>query len=378
MVAMRFYSRHKLKNFGTDDWLMLTALILYISTTIAETFSATNGGGRHLYYLKPAQVEFVTKVTWIENPLGIMALAIAKMSVAFLILRLIGPSTRWRKWSLYLSIGLTFTIGALACILTFAQCNPPRALWEPTKVPDAKCWKPKVQSDFAIFTGAYYTFIDMFLALLPITFVWNLNLKPQRKVALSMLLSLGIFAGICSAVKVGYLHELSSRADFTWATYDLAAWTGAEIFLLIVCACIPTLKPIYDLLRENAVFSFSYFSVKRYGSNRKSYYGFDGKNSPKNPSYGGQSDRSSPRRVSIADKMAAGVSTKVTAQPGAELDPWNNGDRNALIGMKDINVQRGWEVRSGGRSNSGSRSAPYPAERPARFETKKIRGDDFV
>ena len=174
MVAMRFYSRYKLKNFGTDDWLMLTALVsrnidssisnspkvprqvLYISTTIAETFAATNGGGRHLYYLKPADVQLVTKVTWIENPLGIMALAIAKMSVAFLILRLIGPSTRWRKWSLYLSIVLTFIIGALACILTFAQCNPPRALWEPTEVPWAKCWKPSVQSDFAIFTGCTF------------------------------------------------------------------------------------------------------------------------------------------------------------------------------------------------------------------------------
>ena len=27
MVAMRFYSRYKLKNFGLDDWLMLTALV---------------------------------------------------------------------------------------------------------------------------------------------------------------------------------------------------------------------------------------------------------------------------------------------------------------------------------------------------------------
>lgn len=174
MVAMRFYSRYKLKNFGTDDWLMLAALvgrstdsstiveltstlqILYTSTTIAETFAVTNGAGRHLYYLKPPDIQLVTKITWIENPLGIMALAIAKMSVAFLILRLIGPSTRWRKWSLYLSIGLTFTIGALACILTFAQCNPPRALWEPTKVPWAICWKPSVQSNYAIFTGGRF------------------------------------------------------------------------------------------------------------------------------------------------------------------------------------------------------------------------------
>ena len=27
MVVLRFYSRYKLKNFGTDDWLMLTALV---------------------------------------------------------------------------------------------------------------------------------------------------------------------------------------------------------------------------------------------------------------------------------------------------------------------------------------------------------------
>lgn len=127
--------------------------VLYISTTVAEHFAVKHGAGRHLYYLTPAEIQLVLKVTWIENPLGIMALAIAKMSVAFLILRIIGPSTRWRKWSLYLSIVLTFVVGTVSCILTFAQCNPPRALWEPTKVPGAKCWKPNVQSNFAIFSG---------------------------------------------------------------------------------------------------------------------------------------------------------------------------------------------------------------------------------
>ena len=72
------------------------------------------------------------------------------------------------------------------------------------------------------------------------------------------------------------------------------------------------------------------------------------------------------------------MSTKVTAQSDADSDPWNNGDNNALIAMKDINVQRGWEVHSGRRSNSDSISASLPAERPARFERKKVRGDDYV
>ena len=38
MVILRFYSRYKLKNFGTDDWLMLTALV---SSTIDSPQSTT-------------------------------------------------------------------------------------------------------------------------------------------------------------------------------------------------------------------------------------------------------------------------------------------------------------------------------------------------
>jgi len=120
-------------------------------------FNATHGGGRHLYYLKPGEIEYATKVTWIENPLGIMCLGVAKISVAFLMLRLIGPAIVWRKWCLYLSIILTFIIGSLASILTFVQCNPPRALRKaPSQVPGAKRWNPKVQSDFATFCGGQF------------------------------------------------------------------------------------------------------------------------------------------------------------------------------------------------------------------------------
>lgn len=83
-----------------------------------------------------------------------MAITTAKMSVALLILRLLGPSAVRRKWSLYVTICLTFVIGALACILTFVQCNPPRALWEPpSQVPGAKCWNPKIQANYATFSS---------------------------------------------------------------------------------------------------------------------------------------------------------------------------------------------------------------------------------
>ena len=58
---------------------------------------------------------------------------------------------------------------------------------------------------------------------------------------------------------------------------------------------------------------------------RKAFYG------------GGHFDGSPAGRINGVDE-AAGVSTKAIAHSDAESDPWDNGDRNALIGMGDILV----------------------------------------
>ena len=58
-----------------------------------------------------------------------------------------------RNWFLYVNIVLNFLLGSLTAIFTFAQCNPPRVLWEGTKnLPHAKCWDPKSQLEFCIFS----------------------------------------------------------------------------------------------------------------------------------------------------------------------------------------------------------------------------------
>lgn len=128
---------------------------MFIPTTIAATVLVYHGGQRHLYYLTPDQREYATKVDWISQPFNIMSLSTGKVSVAFLILRLLGPSAFWRRWFLYVISVLTIVIGALTSIFTFAQCNPARALWEgPIKNPDAKYWAPSSQLGFSIFSGS--------------------------------------------------------------------------------------------------------------------------------------------------------------------------------------------------------------------------------
>ncbi|KAI9655764.1 MAG: hypothetical protein M1821_005199 [Bathelium mastoideum] len=153
IVALRVYCRVTMRQMGLDDYMMLFTLALFLILAGFVTYYASIGGCRHLFYLTPTQQLLAVKYNWITQPWGIFGFGTGKISVALLILRILGPNIFWRKWILYVTMAVVFTTTSLACILTFVQCDPPRALWTPQLVAEHKatCWNPKAQSDYAIF-----------------------------------------------------------------------------------------------------------------------------------------------------------------------------------------------------------------------------------
>lgn len=127
--------------------------VIFIILSGFVTYYASIGGLRHLFYLQPEQQALAVKYNWITQPWAIFGFATGKISVALLILRLIGPNTVWRKWILYVSMVSVLIFNSVDCIITFAQCDPPRALWTPELIVsgEAKCWDSTVQADYAIF-----------------------------------------------------------------------------------------------------------------------------------------------------------------------------------------------------------------------------------
>ena len=147
------------------------------------------------------------KLNWMIQPFGIMALATAKISLAFVMLRIISSAAVWRRRFLYFCMISTFVISAIGAILNFVQCNPPRALW--TFVPGATCWDPRIQINFAIFSSSsgpcpdlrhqtlmtgvgWNAFMDVCLAFLPVTIIWKLHMTIKKRLGLCILLGLGI------------------------------------------------------------------------------------------------------------------------------------------------------------------------------------------
>ena len=102
----------------------------------------------------------------------------------------------------------------------------------------------------------------MILAFIPASIIYNLKLELKKRVSLSIMLGLGVIAGICGIVKTTYLPSLSGHADITWKTYNLIVWAGSELFILVFCGSVPPLKPLWD----RYVSGKAYVTSKRYVS----------------------------------------------------------------------------------------------------------------
>ena len=93
------------------------------------TYLGALGGCRHLYYLEknPAQAIKAIRINYIAQPFTVIALATGKISIAFLIMRIMGKSV-WRRAFLIwvVMIGSTLFCG-ITILLTFVQCRPVEA-----------------------------------------------------------------------------------------------------------------------------------------------------------------------------------------------------------------------------------------------------------
>lgn len=100
-------------------------------------------------YESLAQILSISKLYLILQPLTSMAVAIGRISVAVLLLRLVGPNV-WTRYFLYFSIGSTLVLSSLYSILIFVQYSPVESSWDMTT--PGRCWDPKVTLGLAIVT----------------------------------------------------------------------------------------------------------------------------------------------------------------------------------------------------------------------------------
>ncbi|KAK1518687.1 uncharacterized protein CCOS01_11507 [Colletotrichum costaricense] len=181
-------------------------------------------------------------------PPGVMSFGLPKLAVVALLTRIMNPS----KWhALFLWFIASFClINLIGCvIILFAQCQPSHSQWD-FSVTDKTCWDKWILVYFAIYSGGFCAFVDLYLAIYPAVVLAKLQMSLIDRCYIQML-------SASKSRKLGLLIVEGST--------------------MIIAACIPVLQPLGELIFGKRIFSSSggRYTYENYGSGQSGQHRSD-------------------------------------------------------------------------------------------------------
>ncbi|KAK4641831.1 hypothetical protein QC761_504290 [Podospora bellae-mahoneyi] len=242
-LALRVYSK-SLRHRGLwwDDHVLIASWIALALSCAFVSVSVTYGFGRSLSLFNFKNLNIYLLYCNLAGTFSILAACWSKTSFAITILRISNGWMKWLVWFIIVTVNLSLGV---AIALTWGQCTPIAKIWQPNL--EGSCWSKHYQVRYNIFTAIYSGAMDIVLALLPWRIIWKLTMNKKEKFGVLVAMSMGVFAGVTSIIKITQLPSISD-ASFTESTTQLAILAAAEGAITIVAASIPILRA---LLKHN-------------------------------------------------------------------------------------------------------------------------------
>ncbi|KAJ5345139.1 Integral membrane protein, partial [Penicillium brevicompactum] len=250
-VSLRMYTRIKLmRRVEANDWMVIIALVnsyVFMSLDIIE---AVSGMGMHLADIPPHILERQMKAFWLTIPFYNAAVLCAKASILMQYFRVF-PTHRMRVvcWIMISILGI---YGTWAVLSAFLNCTPV-----------AKFWDDSIQGHCLSKTALWFSnasmhiTTDLAILIIPIPALMAVDLPRRQKFALMIMFALGGFVCITSIVRLVSLKTISDSMDPTYDNVGAASWSAIECNTGIICACLPTLKPLIARVFPGMITTFS-------------------------------------------------------------------------------------------------------------------------
>lgn len=226
-----------------------------LKKVIAAVFSlcqyeqVAHGAGHHLssvLHHDPKDAVESQKWAYAAGLIFFPALAFPKLSICSAYSRIFGESLINRR-VIYALIVLVAVPSIPFFFLSIFQCKPIHVYWTEGR-PSQKCHVV----DFNMFYvhGGLNIFCDVALMLIVIPRVLELHISNRQKWALVGIVGLGLLVIIAGIVRMTRLFFTLSKPNFdaSWDAYDISIWTSTEIYVSLICAAAPGIKPVVSLV----------------------------------------------------------------------------------------------------------------------------------
>jgi fucose permease len=179
---------------------------------------------------------------------------VTKTSILIFYLRLSRNTVKLLRIASYVTLVVVNIAGIVLTFLNVFQCKPVSAVFDGSGS-SAQCI-PLVTLYLA--SAPVNIITDLAILVLPIPVLTGMRLPQKQKTILVVTFALGIFVAVVDVVRIYYLQQASvdvngslsgagtigGQTDFAWYASLSLMWSAVEVNIGIICACIPTLKPL--------------------------------------------------------------------------------------------------------------------------------------
>lgn len=180
-----------------------------------------------------------------------------KTSILVFYLRLSKNTQQVLRITSWVVLGIVNIAGVVLTLLNIFQCRPIQAAFS---LDSGQTQCIPLLTEF-ICSAPVNIVTDLAILALPIPVLTGMRLPKRQKYILVFTFSLGVFVTIVDVVRIYYLQQaITSRPttgtssdpdaifgdshDFAWNASLSLMWSAVEVNVGMICACIPTLKPL--------------------------------------------------------------------------------------------------------------------------------------
>ncbi|KAL6693273.1 hypothetical protein J3F84DRAFT_76370 [Trichoderma pleuroticola] len=268
IICRACFHRGRYGRLGLDDLVTFICLIILIVSCICSTIGISYGLGRREDTLAPDQLQQAIKWNAIINAVVIWSFSLPKFAIIAILKRILDYGTKTTV--LFLSLAITCQACFLAVsVWWFAQCHPVAYQWDKS-IEGGSCASGKVLTSLAFATSAYSAFLDLFFAFYPIPFIMRLNMPLRNRLAVCFALGLSAMACAVSVYKLTVFQDAfrEMEQDRTYSVPYLDIFGVAEGALLIIGASLPTLGPMFRVLKYKVTSYASNSNLSRQSGDR--------------------------------------------------------------------------------------------------------------
>ncbi|TGO60700.1 hypothetical protein BCON_0033g00120 [Botryotinia convoluta] len=238
-VAGRLYTRGVItRNWGWDDFCIVTAWILTIFVAVTNALFCSYGGGRHVELQTPSDLKPFFILAFVSRILYQVSLMMVKVAICLVYSRIFQDRlSRIIVYSL-LAFQIVSTI-PLTLIVVF-QCDPIVSQWD-FSVEQVRCIDPL--PGIITFTTCS-VFSDVALILFAVPRVLPLKINKRQKATLVAIVSFGILVIIASIIRFIRSEPIFTERDYTWDLWEITTWSSIELNTALFCVSAPCLRPL--------------------------------------------------------------------------------------------------------------------------------------